>query len=113
MKAAYRGIQDVKAAIGILEWIMKMATLWNYASRIIICGQGTGGWIAVMSKPADKLAELQLPKFLDAVTAIPLIDTAMYVDSEGFGGNPLSNMDNHVGAREHDMILNMGGLLAT
>ena len=38
-------------------------------SRIIIVGQGTGGWIATCLNSVDKLSEIQLPKFLDPVTA--------------------------------------------
>ena len=81
-------------------------------SKIIICGQGTGGWIATCLNSVDKLSELQLPKFLDAVTAMPLIDTAVYGDWFGYGGMPQLNMENHKGySSEHDMILNMGGAI--
>ena len=63
----------------------------------------------VFFNSVDKLSELQLPKFLDAVTAMPLIDTAVYGDWFGYGGMPQLNMENHKGySSEHDIILNMG-----
>ena len=113
MKAAYRGIQDVKAAIRYFRMDYENGNTYGIdTSRIIICGQGTGGWIATCLNSIDKLAELQLPKFLDAVTAMPLIDTAVYGDWDGFGGNPGLNMNNHAGySSDHDMILNMGGAI--
>jgi hypothetical protein len=111
MKAAYRGIQDVKAAIRYFRMDYENGNTYGIdTSRIIICGQGTGGWIATCLNSVDKLAELQLPKFLDATTAMPLIDTAVYGDWFGYGGNPALNMENLKGySSDHDMILNMGG----
>ena len=115
MRAAYRGIQDVKAAIRYFRMDYENGNTYGIdTSKIIICGQGTGGWIATCLNSVDKLSELQLPKFLDAVTAMPLIDTAVYGDWFGYGGMPQLNMENHKGySSEHDMILNMGGAIET
>ena len=113
MRAAYRGIQDVKAAIRYFRMDYENGNTYGIdTSKIIICGQGTGGWIATCLNSVDRLSELQLPKFLDAVTAMPLIDTAVYGDWFGYGGMPQLNMENHKGySSEHDMILNMGGAI--
>jgi acetyl esterase/lipase len=113
MKAAYRGIQDVKAAIRFFRMDYENGNTYGIdTSRIIICGQGTGGWIATCLNSVDKLSEIQLPKFLDPVTALPLIDTAVMGDWFGYGGNPAYNTPSNVGySSEHDMILNMGGAI--
>ena len=113
MRAAYRGIQDVRSTIRYFRMDYENGNTYGIdTSRIIICGQGTGGWIATCLNSVDKLSELQLPKFLDAVTAMPLIDTAIYGDWFGYGGNPQLNMENHKGySSDHDMILNMGGAI--
>jgi len=113
MKAAYRGIQDTKAAIRFFRKSYEEGNPYGIdTSRIIICGQGTGGWIATSLNSLDKLSELQLPKFLDPVTAIPLIDTSVLGDWFGYGGNPNLNMENHKGySSDHHMILNMGGAI--
>jgi hypothetical protein len=113
MRAAYRGIQDVKAAIRFFRMDYENGNTYGIdTSRIIICGQGTGGWIATCLNSVDKLSELQLPKFLDPTTAIPLIDTSIYGDWDGYGGNPQLNMENHKGySSDHDMVLNMGGAI--
>ena len=112
MKAAYRGIQDVKAAIRFLRMDYENGNTYGIdTSRIIICGQGTGGWIATCLNSVDKLSELVLPKFLDA-NSNPLIDTSLFGDWFGYGGNPAFNTESNVGySSDHDMVLNMGGAI--
>ena len=112
MKAAYRGIQDVKAAIRFLRMDYENGNTYGIdTSRIIICGQGTGGWIATCLNSVDKLSELQLPKFLDT-NAVPLIDTSVLGDWFGYGGDTNYNTENHKGySSDHDMVLNMGGAI--
>lgn len=112
MKAAYRGIQDVKSAIRYFRMTYENGNPYKIdTSRIIICGQGTGGWIATCLNSVDKVSELQLPKFLDG-NGIPLIDTAVLGDWDGFGGVDTLNIPNHPGySSEHDMVLNMGGAI--
>jgi len=114
IKAAYRGIQDVKAAIRFLRKDYEMGgnTYGIDTSRIILCGQGTGGWIATCLNSLDTLVELELPKFLDAVTSMPLLDTAIEGDWFGYGGSATNNIENHKGySSDHDMVLNMGGAI--
>jgi hypothetical protein len=112
MKAAYRGIQDVKSAIRFFRKSYEEGNPYGIdTSRIIICGQGTGGWIATCLNSVDKVSELQLPKFL-AGDGTPLIDTAVLGDWDGFGGVDTINISNHPGySSEHDMVLNMGGAI--
>ena len=109
MKAAYRGIQDVKAAIRFLRMDYENGNTYGIdTSRIIICGQGTGGWIATCLNSVDKLSELQLSKFLDT-NAIPLIDTSVLGDWFGYGGDTNYNTENHKGySSDHDMVLKYG-----
>ena len=87
MRAAYRGIQDVKAAIRYFRMDYENGNTYGIdTSKIIICGQGTGGWIATCLNSVD--------------------------DWFGYGGMPQLNMENHKGySSEHDMILNMGGAI--
>ena len=113
MKAAYRGIQDVRAAIRYFRMDYENGNTYGIdTSRIIVVGQGTGGWIATCLNSVDKLSEIQLPKFLDPVTALPLIDTSVLGDWFGYGGNPAYNTPSNVGySSDHDMVLNMGGAI--
>ena len=57
----------------------------------------------------DKLAEIQLSKFLDG-NGIPLIDTADIGDWNGYGGDPGLNMESNVGfSNDVHMVVSMGG----
>ncbi len=113
MKAVYRGIQDTKSAVRFFRKDYATGNTWGIdTSRIILCGQGSGGWIALGYATVDKLAEIQLPKFLDA-NAVPLIDTAVIGDWDGYGGNSIpgaGNMESNLGySNDIHMVCSMGG----
>jgi len=108
MKAVYRAMQDTKSAVRFFRKDYAMGNQWGIdTSRIILCGQGSGGWVALGYATVDKLAEIQLPKFLDA-NAVPLIDTAAIGDWDGVGG--MYNMESNLGySNDIHMVCSMGG----
>ena len=108
MKAVYRAIQDTKSAVRFFRKDYAITNQWGIdTSRIILCGQGSGGWIALGYATVDKLAEIQLPKFLDA-NAVPLIDTAVIGDWDGVGG--IYNLESNLGySNDIHMVCSMGG----
>lgn len=113
MKAVYRAIQDTKSAVRYFRKDYENGNQWGIdTSRIILCGQGSGGWIGLGYATVDKLIEIQLPKFLDA-NALPLIDTAVVGDWDGYGGNSspgVGNMESNLGySNDIHMICSMGG----
>ena len=115
MKAVFRGMQDTKSAVRFLRKDYANGNQWGIdTSRIILCGQGTGGWISMGYVTVDKLAEIQLPKFLDA-NALPLIDTAVVGDWNGYGGNSTpgqGNIPSNLGySNDIHMVCNMGGAI--
>ena len=113
LKAVYRGVQDAKAAVRFLRADYENGNTYRIdTSKIIIVGEGTGGHIALAYASIDKLSELQLPKFLDPVTAMPLLDTAVLGDWDGYGGNPAYNTPSNIGySNKVHMVCNMGGML--
>jgi hypothetical protein len=111
MKAVYRAIQDAKSAVRFFrsDYINNGNSYRIDTSRIILSGQGSGGWVAMGYATVDKLAEIQLPKFLDG-NAIPLIDTAVIGDWDGYGGDPTLNMESNAGfSNDIHMVVSMGG----
>jgi hypothetical protein len=108
MKAVYRAIQDTKSAVRFFRKDYANGNQYGIdTSRIILCGQGSGGWVALGYATVDKLAEIQLPKFLDA-NAVPLIDTAVIGDWDGIGG--IYNMESNLGySNDIHMVCSMGG----
>lgn len=113
MKAVYRAIQDVKGAVRYFrnDYENNGNSYRIDTSRIVLCGQGSGGWIGLGYASVDKLAEIQLPKFLDLsdpLNPIPLIDTADIGDWDGYGG--ANNLENYPGfSNDIHMVCSMGG----
>lgn len=113
MKAVYRAIQDTKGAVRFFRRDYENGNTYGIdTSRIILSGQGSGGWVALGYATVDKYAEITLPKFLDVdeitgdVTA--LIDTAEIGDWDGYGG--AFNNVNHPGySNDVHMVCSMGG----
>ena len=111
MKAVYRAIQDTKAAVRFFrdDYQNNGNSYRIDTSKIILSGQGSGGWIALGYATVDKISEIQLPKFLDG-NGIPLIDTANIGDWDGYGGDPTLNMESNVGfSNDIHMVVSMGG----
>lgn len=108
MKAVYRAIQDTKSAVRFFRKDYENGNQWGIdTSRIILCGQGSGGWIALGYSTIDKLSEVQLPKFLDA-NANPLVDTTVIGDWDGIGGE--FNIETNLGySNDIHMVCSMGG----
>jgi len=113
MKAVFRAIQDVKGAVRYFrdDYENNTNSYRIDTSKIVLCGQGSGGWIALAYASIDKLQEIQLPKFLDLtnpMNPIPLIDTAEIGDWNGYGG--LYNLENYAGfSNDVHMVCTMGG----
>ena len=110
MKAVFRAMQDTKSAVRFFRKDYAQTNQWGIdTSRIILCGQGSGGWVALGYASVDKLAEIQLPKFLDD-NAVPLIDTAVIGDWNGYGGT--QNIPSNLGySNDIHMVCNMGGAM--
>ena len=115
MIAVYRAIQDCKAAVRYFrkDFETNGNTYGIDTSRIILSGQGSGGWVALGYATVNKLEDIQLPKFLDVtdpLNPVALVDTALLGDWDGYGGNPALNMENNVGySNDVHMVLSMGG----
>jgi len=123
MTAVYRAIQDCKAAVRYMRLTAMNGNPYRIdTSRIVLSGQGSGGWVALGYATVDKLEEIQLPKFLlldSNNVAYPAIDTAVQGDWDGYGGltpftapvgYPIMNMENHKGVSDDiNMVLSMGG----
>ncbi|MDX2002691.1 MAG: T9SS type A sorting domain-containing protein [Chitinophagales bacterium] len=123
LRAVYRAIQDGRTAV---RWFRKdYATNSNSygidTSKIIVCGQGSGGYIAFGMATLDDQAETQISKFLDLTDPLnpkPLVYADSLGDVYGFGGtydtiNPNSgNIENWPGySSDIDLMLQFGGAL--
>lgn len=115
LNAVYRAMQDTKVAVRFFRH--DAATSGNTykidTNKIVLCGQGSGGYVALAYATLDKVSEIQLPKFINFTTSQPYVNQALTGDFEGYGGNPAVNKaDNHVGYSSRiSMVCNFGGAM--
>lgn len=122
LQAIYRSIQDAKAAV---RYIRKDAATTNTfkidPNKIILAGQGTGGYIALNYNSLNDPLQITLPKFISNTTDAtygfvagqPYVNQQILGDYDGYGGIPqLNNPNNSVGyANDVQFVVNMGGAL--
>ncbi|REJ80529.1 MAG: T9SS C-terminal target domain-containing protein [Bacteroidetes bacterium] len=123
LQAVYRAIQDAKACIRYFrENAMNGGNTYKVdTNTIILVGQGTGGYIALATATLNRVAEIQLTKFLSQSNnptygfqiGQPYVNQAALGDFEGFGGFPnLNNPNNSPGhSTAVSFAVNMGGAL--
>ena len=91
IQAAYRGVQDAKAMVRFLR--MTTAEWGNPfgidADKIVLGGQGTGGYISLAYATLDDENELYLPKFMDLTDPS---NPVPYVVPQFFGNIDGSNL---------------------
>ncbi len=108
IKATYRGIQDVRNCIRFLR--ANAATYGIDTSKIIVGGQGTGGYIALALGSIDKKDELESSVKFVRGDFTPMISVDTLGDWNGLGGNPYFNYsgDSAISGNAH-MVFNYGG----
>lgn len=113
LQAAYRGIQDSRTCVRFLR--KSVAENGNpYGidpDKIVMWGQGTGGYISLGAAYLDDYSEIVIDKFINTETLLPYIDTTVFgniwATSQG-----LISLPNHVGySSDFKMAVNMGGAL--
>ncbi|MES2778906.1 MAG: T9SS type A sorting domain-containing protein [Bacteroidota bacterium] len=108
LQATYRGMQDVRNCIRFLR--TSAATYGIDTGKIVVGGQGTGGYIALAFGTVDKAAEIETnSKFLRG-DFTPMVNRDTLGDWTGKGGHPYFNYggDSTISSKAH-MIFNYGG----
>ena len=129
INAAYRGVQDARTAI---RFFRKTVAEFNNPygidpDKIVLWGQGTGGYISLACAALDDYTEVLLPKFFtdDGMgNQIPMViesingdiyGTSFGIVPEGVGApNPNDTLcyPNHVGYdSDFNLAVNMGGAM--
>lgn len=123
LQAVYRAIQDVKA--NVRYWREEAAINGNPflvdTNKIILCGQGTGGYLSLAYSSLNNPAEINLAKFLSNTNnasyffniGLSYVNQAVWGDFDGYGGNvAVNNPNNHVGySNAVNFAINMGGAM--
>jgi len=112
LNAAYRGIQDARNCVRFFNMDAQINgnTYGIDTTKIVMVGQGTGGYISNGVATLDKVSETELFKFLDQGGSSVVVQ-ALSGDPYGMGGSVL-NTENYPGySSEIDMAINLGGAL--
>lgn len=113
LNAVYRAIHDIKQSVRVLRADAGSANTYGIdESKIVLYGQGSGGYVALAYATLDKTAEINIPKFLDPSTNQSYVNTQIVGDLDGTGGmfNLYSNPNNI--STDVAMSINCGGALA-
>jgi hypothetical protein len=113
LNAAYRGIQDGRTCIRYFrkDAAVNGNTYKIDTTRIVFGGIGSGGYIALGVGTLNKVAEIQLGKFIDFGTGQPYVNQTLSGNFEGTDNTAL-NTANHVGHTSNaNLIFNIGGAL--
>ncbi|MCU0421526.1 MAG: T9SS type A sorting domain-containing protein [Bacteroidia bacterium] len=110
LKATYRGMQDIRNAIRYLR--TNAATFGIDTSKIIVGGQGTGGYIALALGTVDRKAEIEGIAKFQRGDFTPMVSVDTLGDWNGIGGVPIFNVsgDANVASNAH-MVFNYGGAM--
>jgi hypothetical protein len=110
LNATYRGMQDVRNAIRFLN--TNAATYGIDTSKIIVGGQGTGGYIALGLATVDKPSEINNIAKFQRSDFTPMVSIDTLGDWKGIGGLPFFNVagDANVSSNAH-MVFHYGGAM--
>jgi hypothetical protein len=122
LMAVYRSIQDAKSCV---RFFREDAAINNNTykidpNNIFLCGQGTGGYIALNYAVLNDPLEITLPKFISSTDAPaygifagqPYVNQLAMGDYDGNGGIAPYNNVNHPGyPTDVQFVINMGGAM--
>jgi Secretion system C-terminal sorting domain len=115
LNAVYRAMQDTKVAVRYFRatGASNPGTYKIDTNKIVLCGQGSGGYVALAYATLDKVSEIQLAKFINQNTNTPYVNQAVTGDFEGYGGmTGVNKGDNWVGySSKVNMVCNFGGAI--
>lgn len=110
LNAAYRGIQDARAAARYLRMDAAGPNTYSiHPDRFVIGGYGTGGYISLGAGYLDSFDELYLSKFINTTTFNSYVDTSLSGDPYGIWNRPLNIANNPSYDSEFQMVWNAGG----
>lgn len=109
LNAVYRAIHDTKELVRVFK--ADASNLGIDPNRIVIFGEGSGGYVALAYVTLDKWAEVEIPKFINPATSTSFVDSNLVGNIEGLNGLLNLYADNGQ-TTDVSMCVNLGGALA-
>lgn len=111
LQAAYRGIQDARTCVRFLRKTVDNGNPYGIdPDKIVMWGQGTGGYLSLGSAYLDDFEEILLNKFFDR-NIVPYVDTTVLGNIWGTTEKPLCNPNHPEYSSDFALAINMGGAL--
>ncbi len=122
LQAVYRSLQDTKTCVRYFKMTAHtQGNPWRIdTNKITLCGQGSGGYVALAYATLKDLNQIVLPKFIATnnvpgygiFAGLPYVIGDIWGDLDGFGGVDTLNIPNWPGYTSNVcFIVNMGGAL--
>ncbi len=115
LNAVYRAMQDAKSCV---RFFRKTVAIGGNPykiddTKIVLGGQGSGGYVALAAATIDNYADITLPKFINFTTNVAYIDTSLSGDWDGNGGMGLNQpaLNNPGYSNSVNFVFNMGGAI--
>lgn len=109
LNAVYRALHDTKELVRVLK--ADAGTLGFDPNRIVIFGEGSGGYVSLAYVTLDKWSEVEIAKFINPATQTSFVDSNAVGNIEGLNGLLNLYADNGQ-STDVAMCVNMGGALA-
>lgn len=109
LNAVYRSLHDIKELVRVVK--ADASNLGIDPNRIVLFGEGSGGYVALAYVTLDKWSEVEIPKFINPATGNSFIDSNTVGNIEALGGLLNLYADNGQ-TTDVAMSVNMGGALA-
>ena len=109
LNAVYRAIHDMKELVRVAK--ADASNLGIDPNRIVMFGEGSGGYVALAYATLDKWSEVEIAKFINPATGASFVDSNQVGNIEGLNGLLNLYADNGQ-STDIAMCVNMGGALA-
>lgn len=112
LNAVYRAIHDVKKCVQFVRNDAAGANTYGIdPTKVVLLGEGTGGYVANAYNTLNKYSEMELPKFINPLTTKSYIDTTTVGRIDGSGGL-LNLYGSSTTSTAISATVNFGGALA-
>lgn len=114
LQAVYRAIQDSKNCVRFFRDNAAGANTYKIdPNKIAVGGIGSGGYISLAHATLNKVAEIQLPKFINfnGSTPTPYIDQSVMGNFDGTDTAPINNPNYASYSSSVSVVFNIGGAL--
>jgi hypothetical protein len=113
LNAVYRANIDAKTCVRFFKrnFVENGNAYGVDTSRIVMIGQGSGGYVYLAAATLNKVAEINLPKFLNPSNGQSYVNQALSGNFDGTDSTMLNKPNHAAYSSKFQMAVNMGGAI--